>query len=128
MDPRRSERLSQSMREELEEMISYEMGDPRIEIQGVSDVLVTPDARQARVLLILTTDPKKQQLTIEALNNARGYLRVELGQRLNIFRVPELHFEPAIAAGLGSRVGHLLKRVKKGRPRADEPTEKKPVE
>ena len=128
MDPRRSERLSQAMREELEELISYEMGDPRIDVQGVSEVLVSPDARQARVLLILTSDAKKQQDTIEALNSAKGFLRVELGHRLDIFRIPELHFEPAIAAELGSRVAHLLKRVKKGRPRPDLPIEKKPVE
>lgn len=128
MDPRRSERLSQAMREELEEMIGYEMADPRIDVQGVSEVLVSPDARQARVLLIMTGDPKKQQLTIEALTNARGYLRSELGQRLDIFRIPELHFEAAIGAELGSRVGHLLKRVRKGRPRPDGPNEKKPVE
>jgi ribosome-binding factor A len=127
MDPRRSERLSQAIREELEEMISYEMGDPRIDVQGVSEVLVSSDGRQARVLLILTSDAKKQQLTIEALNNARGYLRVELGHRLDIFRIPELHFEAAIGAELGPRVAHLLKRVRKGRPRADEPPEKKPV-
>lgn len=128
MDARRSERLSQAMREELEEMISYEMGDPRIDVQGVSDVLVTPDGRKARVLLILTSNAKKQEDTIEALNHAKGFLRVELGHRLNIFRIPELHFEPAIGAELGSRVAHLLKRVRKGRPRPDEPPEKKPVE
>ncbi len=127
MDPRRSERLSQAMREELEEMISYEMGDPRIDVQGVSDVLVTPDGRKARVLLILTSNAQKQEETIEALNHAKGFLRVELGQRLDIFRIPELHFEAAIGAELGSRVAHLLKRVRKGRPRPDEPPEKKPV-
>ena len=128
MDPRRTERLSQAMREELEELISYEMGDPRIDVQGVSEVLVTPDGRQARVLLVLTSDPQKQKDTIEALNQARGFLRVELGQRMDIFRIPELHFEAAIGAELGSRISHLLKRVKKGRPRPDEPVEKKPVE
>ena len=128
MDPRRSERLSQSMREELEELISYEMGDPRIDVQAISDVLVTPDGRKARVLLILTSNAQKQEETIEALNQAKGFLRVELGQRLNIFRIPELHFEAAIAAELGSRISHLLKRVRKGRPRPDEPAEKKPVE
>jgi ribosome-binding factor A len=127
MDPRRSERLSQAMREELEEMISYEMGDPRIDAQGVSEVLVSPDARKSRVLLILTGDPQKQQVTIDALNQARGFLRAELGRRLDIFRIPELHFEAAIGAELGARVGHLLKRVKKGRPRPDDPSEKKPV-
>jgi ribosome-binding factor A len=127
MDPRRSERLSQAMREELEEMISYEMGDPRIDVQGVSEVLVSPDARKSRVLLILTGDPQKQQVTIDALNHAKGFLRAELGQRLDIFRIPELNFEAAIGAELGARVGHLLKRVKKGRPRPDDPSEKKPV-
>ena len=128
MDPRRSERLSQAMREELEEMISYEMGDPRIDVQGVSEVLVSPDARKSRVLLILTGDPQKQQVTIDALNHAKGFLRAELGRRLDIFRIPELNFEAAIGAELGARVGHLLKRVKKGRPRPDDPSEKKPVE
>jgi ribosome-binding factor A len=119
MDPRRTERVSEALREELEEIISYEMSDPRIDVQGISEVLVSPDARQARVRLILTGDAEHQRETLIALNGARGFLRAEVGSRIDIFRVPELHFEAALEAQLGPRVGHLLKRMKKGRHRPE---------
>jgi ribosome-binding factor A len=40
-----------------------------------------------------------------------------LAERLNLFRVPELHFEADVSPGLSGRVDHLLKRVRRGRPR-----------
>jgi ribosome-binding factor A len=119
MERHRSERLSEAIREELEEIISYELSDPRIDAQGVSEVLISPDARHAHVRVVLTGDPQSQQDTIEALNHARNYLKSELGRRLDVFRIPDLHFEAAIAADLGGRINHLLKRVKKGRPKEE---------
>jgi ribosome-binding factor A len=117
MDPRRSERLSEAIREELEEIIRYELSDPRIDIEAISEVLLSPDSKQAHVRLLLHSDAKKQAQTLEALTGARGFLRSELGSRLDLFRVPDLHFESALSAELGPRVEHLLKRVKRGRPR-----------
>jgi ribosome-binding factor A len=119
MDPRRSERVSEAIREELEELIAYELSDPRINTSGVAEVLISPDARKARVRLILTGHPEEQRQTIEALNHAKGYIKRELTHRLDIFRLPDLSFEAAIPAELGGRVGSLLKRVRRGRPRPD---------
>ena len=119
MERHRSERLSEAIREELEEIIGYELSDPRIDAQGISEVLLSPDARHAHVRVVLTGDAARQQGTIDALNHARNYLKSELGRRLDVFRIPELHFEAAIAADLGGRINHLLKRVKKGRPREE---------
>ena len=117
MDPRRSERVSEAIREELDEMISYELADPRIEAAGVAEVAVSPDARHARVRVLVTGDAASQKQTIEALNGARGYIRRELAQRIDLFRIPDLHFEAAVSAELGSRLTQLMKRVRKGRPR-----------
>ena len=123
MDPRRSERVSEAIREEVEELIAYELTDPRIRgASGVAEVLISPDARTARVRLVLTGDPDEQRGTIEALNHARGFIKRELAQRLDMFRMPELQFEAALPAELGSRVNSLLRRVKRGRPRP-EPSE-----
>jgi len=119
MDPRRSERVSETIREELEELIAYELSDPRIQISGVAEVLISPDARTARVRLVMTGDVAEQRETVEALNHARAYIRRELSSRVDIFRLPELHFEPAIPAELAPRVHNLLKRVRRGRPRPD---------
>jgi ribosome-binding factor A len=119
MDSHRSERVSEALREELSEMIAYELTDPRIGEAIVTEVLLSPNMRHAQVRLHLASDPGRQQETIRALEGARRFLRRELAVRLNLYRVPELHFE-ADVPGDGSRLEHLLKRVRRGRPRDEE--------
>jgi ribosome-binding factor A len=122
MDPRRSERVSEAIREELEELIAYELSDPRIQVSGVAEVLISPDARTARVRLVMNGDAGEQRDTLEALNHARAYIKRELATRVDLFRLPELRFEAAIPAELAPRVSHLLKRVRRGRPRGESDT------
>jgi ribosome-binding factor A len=120
MDPRRSERISETLREELDELISWELSDPRIECAGVAEVLVSPDGRSARARLILPGDAESQKVTLEALGKARGFIKRELAQRLDMFRMPELQFEAAVGAEMGPRIQQLLKRVRRGRPRTED--------
>jgi ribosome-binding factor A len=127
MDPHRSERLSEALRAELEELIGYELTDPRIDVAGVAEVLLTPDGKHARARLNLNGDRAWQEQTLLALDHARGYIRKELARRLDLYRVPDIRFEAALSAELPERVDQLLKRVRRGRPRDDQP-EKKPAE
>jgi ribosome-binding factor A len=117
MDPRRSERLSEAMREELDELIAYELSDPRIQAAGVAEVAISPDGRHARVRVLMTGDAPSQKHCLEALNGAKSYIRRELSRRIDLFRMPDLHFEAAVSPELGGRIEHLLKRVHRGRPR-----------
>jgi len=116
MDPHRTERLAEALREELAELIAYEMSDPRVGDVTVSEVVTSPDKRHAQVLVGLAGggDPKE---ALDALEHARGFLRRQLAQRLETYRIPELHFEPDVSVTLGPRMETLLKRVRKGRPR-----------
>jgi ribosome-binding factor A len=117
MTDHRTERISEALREELSELIGYELSDPRIGFATVTDVQVTPDKRHAIVRVGIAADSDKQQ-TLAALDHARTFLRRELAARLELYRVPELHFEADIASDIGApRLEGLLKRVKKGRPR-----------
>lgn len=120
MDPRRSERVSETLREELEELICWELSDPRIECAGVAEVLISPDGRSARARLILPGGTESQNATLTALDHAKGFIRREIAQRVDMFRLPEIRFEAAIGADLGPRVQHLLKRVRRGRPRGED--------
>jgi ribosome-binding factor A len=117
MDTHRAERVSEAIREELGEIISYELSDPRIGDTVVTEVLVSPDKKQAQVRLHFPTAGQSQQDTLQALNGARHFLRRKLAERLNLFRVPDLHFEADISAGSPDRMQHLLKRIRRGRPR-----------
>jgi len=120
MDQHRSERVSEAIREELSEIISYEMDDPRIGLVDVTEVLVTPDMRHARVRMHLTGSEKDREEALRALDGARRFLRQELAARVRLFRIPELHFEADLETGATARIEHLLKRARKGRPRETE--------
>ena len=117
MDPHRAERVSEALREELSEIIGYEMGDPRIGMAVVTEVHVDPGMRHAYVHVQVSGSEKELQESLEALDKARHYLRREVAARLTLFRVPELHFEAGRSSDAESRLEQLLKRARKGRPR-----------
>jgi|ERR1700685_4077333 len=119
MDSHRNKRVSEALREELGEIIAYELSDPRIGDAAVTEVLLSPDMRHAQVRLHLSNEAGQQQTTIRALDGARHFLRRQLAARLNLFRVPELHFEADVSSA-PDRMQHLLKRIRRGRPRDEE--------
>ena len=117
MDQHRAERVSETVREELAEIISFELSDPRLAVVDVNHVQVAPD-----LLVALSGDEREQKAALAALDHARHYLRHELARRLNLRKIPELHFEPGPGADVAGRVDLLLKRAKKLR----RPTENQP--
>jgi ribosome-binding factor A len=125
MDQRRAQRVAEALREELAELVGYEMADPRVAGVEVVEVHLSPDLRHAQVML--AAGPGAGQDALPALDGARGFLRRALAARLELHRVPDLHFAVGPLAG-GPRLGRLLRRVRRGRPRPAPPDEKKPVE
>jgi ribosome-binding factor A len=117
MDPHRAERVSEALREELSEIIGYEMDDPRIGEVVVTEVHVDPGMRVAHVKVQVSGGEKEQGESLEALENARHYLRRELSGRLSLYRIPELHFVPDLWPETTARLEQLLKRARKGRPK-----------
>jgi ribosome-binding factor A len=117
MDSHRAKRVSEALREELDEMIAYELSDPRIADAAVTEVLVSPDMKHAKVRLHISNDSTQRQETIRALEGARHFLRHQLAERLSLFRIPDLHFEADVSLTADGRLDYLLKRVRRGRPR-----------
>jgi ribosome-binding factor A len=126
LDPYRHERVSESIREELDELIAYEMSDPRVGSATVAEVLISPDYRRAVVRLALLGTAQEQAATLAALNHAKAFLRRELTERLQLFKTPELHFEAALASDLAAKAKQILKRIERGRPK-DSGAEKNPA-
>ena len=115
MDERRILRVSEAVREELIELIGFEMADPRLLAVEVSVVNVSPDGRHAHVLVGLRGDDKSQKEALAGLDHAKHYLRHELARRLSLRRVPELHFEADAGAEVETRIERLLRRARKTR-------------
>lgn len=114
MDQHRAERVSETLREELAEIVGFEMDDPRLADVDVTEVQVSPDLKHAHVMVRLGGEEREQQTAMAALGHAQQYLRHELARRLNLRKVPELHFQQDHWES-AERVEVLLKRAKKSR-------------
>ena len=118
----RTERIAEALREELAELVEYELSDPRANGIVVTDVQISPDKHHAHVRVAFApgTDSKEG---LKALDHARNFLRRELARRLEMYRIPDLHFEPDVGGNLSGRMEHLLKRIRKGRPKDSDQAE-----
>jgi ribosome-binding factor A len=115
MDERRTRRVSEAVREELIELIGFEMADPRLLPVEVNLVNVSPDGRHAHVLIGVRGDETVQREAFAALDHAQNYLRHQLARRLSLRRVPELHFEADLGSESEDRIERLLARARKTR-------------
>jgi ribosome-binding factor A len=120
MDERRTARVSEAVREEISEILGFEMDDPRLAAVEVTDVQVSPDGRHAAVRVGIRGAEQEQRKALAALEHASGYLRRELASRLSLRHVPELHFEHDRNPDSESRVDLLLKRARRLRPRDEQ--------
>ena len=115
MDQRRVARVAEAIREELSQIIGFEMKDPRLVGVTVAEVRVTPDGREARVRVMLYGTPEDQKSALAGLQHAKGHLRTEIGGRVKLRHVPELFFETDTGTEAATRVEELLKRVRKNK-------------
>lgn len=91
-DYSRSLRVAEQIRRDLAELIRLEIKDPRVALVTVTDVEVTDDYAHAKVFYTSLADAEQQAAIAAGLNQARGFLRRELGRRIKIHHLPELHF------------------------------------
>ncbi len=129
MDERRTKRVAEALREELIELIGFELTDPRLDGVQVVDVHLSPDMRVASVTLDIPGNEQAQKKALEAMEHAKSFVKRELASRVDLFRLPELHFESNLSPGLNNRMEYLMRKIRKGRPReadSGEKLEKKP--
>ena len=115
----RHERVGEDIAHEINAMLAGELKDPRLEVSVVaSEVRVQPDMKHARVFISVKGTNKEQSDAIKALEHASGFIRRELVERLQLRRVPELHFALDLSQEHVERIEELLKDLKKDNPPA----------
>lgn len=109
MTSRRQERVAELLQRELAEMITFELKDPRLGMANVTRVEMTPDLRLARVYVsTLDDDDPTGKEALAALEHASGYLRRQLGQRVELRFLPELKFLHDAGVAASMRIDALI--------------------
>jgi ribosome-binding factor A len=104
----RLERLNEQLRREISQIVMAEVQDPRVGALSVTRVSAAPDLTLARVYVQLTGGESERKDTLAGLTAATPFIRVTLGQRLEMRRVPELRFEPDRNLEHALRIEQLL--------------------
>ena len=108
---RRPERVADTLREEISQIVGYELEDPRLTMVTVTDVRLSPNLRDAKVYITVAGNEAEHLEAMSALRHAAPYVRKQLGLSLNLPRVPEIHFVRDRVEEKGERVDELLRKL-----------------
>ena len=116
---RRRERVADIIREEVSQIVGYELEDPRLTMVTVTDVRLAGDGRDAQVYVTVAGSEEEYRLALEALRRAAPYVRKQLSLSLNLPRTPEIHFVRDKVEEAGARVDQLLQEIAQEPQRKD---------
>lgn len=107
-------RVAQEIQREVNDIIRKRVRDPRVQGINITDVRVTGDLQQATIFYSTLFDEEKDVENAQlGLDKATGLIRKELGQRLSIYKTPELTFERDESVAYGNRIDELLRDLNK---------------
>ena len=107
----RTERIAETLREEIAQIVGFELEDPRLTMVTVTEVRVADDLRDASVYVTVQGDEREHQQALKALEHAAPYVRRQLGFSLNLRHTPVLHFVRDTVEEKAERVDALLQEI-----------------
>ena len=106
-------RVANTFSEEIGAMLEGELSDPRIAPSYVTDVVLAPGGKSARIFVAVHGTEEEETSTLEALTTARAYIRTQLRDRMGVRHVPELSFAIDRSEKMTGRMDELLGRMRK---------------
>ena len=110
----RTARVDELLRQEIGAIVTREIADPRIGFATITSVETTDDLRHAKVWVSVIGQPAERDAALAALRHAMPFVRHELGTRLRMRRIPDLHIHLDDTAERGTRILQMLAELEAG--------------
>jgi ribosome-binding factor A len=108
----RASRVSDLVKREVADLLMRRVKDPRVKAITITGVDVSKDLRYAKVYFSLIGDEKDIRLAQAGLDSAKGFIKREIGLRLELKHVPDIAFKHDPSLEEGSRMEKLLQKIK----------------
>lgn len=112
MQGKRTHRLGGQIQQEVSDIISRKVKDPRMGFITVTGVDMSSDLRYATVYISVLGEEGDLERNLKWLASAAGFIRHELGTRLHVKHTPELRFRSDDSTVKGMRIDSILKEIK----------------
>ena len=109
---KRSERVSDLIKKEISFILLKEVKDPRIGFVTITMVEVSDDLRLAKVFYSVMGSDKEIRDTTIAMENASGFIKKKLGEKIRMRYLPDLVFKYDHSLEHGARISDILKKLK----------------
>ena len=95
------ERINTNLKREISKILATEVKDKDIQFVTVTAVETTNDLSVAKVYVTVLNDEKKDKI-MQALLRAKGFIRSQLFERVELRKIPDLRFvyDESIAQGM----------------------------
>ncbi len=80
------------IQEEISRILQMDVKDPRVKFVTVTNVKLSDDLREARILISILGEQAERDAVLSGLQRATGYIRGELGRRLKLRYTPVITF------------------------------------
>lgn len=110
----RTERIGAEIQKELSKIIRDDLNDPRLSdtaAVSVIEVRVTNDLSFADCYISVLGDSAKKEGVLEALNQAKGYIKMLIGDRMRLRSMPEFRFKLDESIEYGAYMDKLIKET-----------------
>jgi len=108
----RQKRVADRLQVEISELFQREMNDPRLELVTVTRVNIDRELEYAHVFVSTVGDEARQAEVLAILKGAHGFIRREIGRRVQLRRTPQLVFHWDPAPEKGEQVEQLLDKLR----------------
>ena len=107
----RTDRIASEIMREAERIIREDVSDPRTDCMfSITHVDVTRDLRYAKVYVSIYEEEKREPM-MKALKSAAGFIRHNIGRRVQLRYTPELVFELDDSLKYGAHMFDLLSKL-----------------
>lgn len=110
----RINRISEEIKKEVSSIIQNELKDPRLpRMISIVSLNVTKDLRYAKIYVSVLGTEEEKKGAITALKSAAGFIRREVGHRVQLRYTPEMHFELDTSIEHGIHISKLITETRK---------------
>lgn len=109
---KRADRVSEAIKREVSVMLTQEIKDPGIHFVTVTTVETADDLRHSRIFVSILGDEETRKESMAGLERAKGYIRRELGKRLQLRYTPDIHFNLDKSLDHAMKIKGILNKLK----------------
>ena len=103
------ERLNNTFVEKISEILHDEIKDKEVKFVTITEVRITNDLSFAKVYFTTLDEDKKK--VENALNKASGFIRSCLCEKVQIRKMPEIHFVYDESIEYGKKIDDIIERI-----------------